>query len=102
MPVQSVRRAGGVAGQRRCAHEHGRHGLLVAARGCATVCARAEWHGFVGRARAAAGAHKKVSNFGKWDFFNMGPAQQLQGTSSHTCSRVSVAYSLALREYIYI
>jgi hypothetical protein len=56
MPVQSARRAGGVAGQRLCAHEHGRHGLILAARGCATVCARADWLGFAGGARAAAWA----------------------------------------------
>ncbi len=35
MPVQSDRRAGGVADQRSGAHEHGRHGWLLAARGCA-------------------------------------------------------------------
>ena len=35
MPVQSDRRAGGVADQRSGAHEHGRHGRLLAARGCA-------------------------------------------------------------------
>jgi len=29
MPVQSDRRAGDVAGQRLCAHEHGRHGRLL-------------------------------------------------------------------------